>query len=49
MVLYAGSIALGDVTIGDDCVIGANSIVMNDFPGNSMLVGTSVKIIASLK
>lgn len=47
--MYAGSMVLGNVSIGDNSIIGANSIVMNSFPANSILVGTPAKNIASLK
>ena len=44
--MYAGSMVLGDVTIGDNCIIGANSVVLNNFPANSVLVGTPARNIA---
>ncbi len=33
------------VTIGDNVIIGANSIVMKDIPGNSVVVGNPARII----
>ncbi len=33
------------VTIGDNVIIGANSIVMSDVPSNSIAVGTPAKVI----
>ena len=49
VVMYAGSMVLGNVSIGDNSIIGANSIVMNSFPANSILVGTPAKNLANLK
>ena len=39
---------LGGVTIGDDVVIGACSLVMTDIPSNSIAVGVPAKVIKSL-
>lgn len=41
--IYAGSIVLGNIVIGDNCIIGANSLVMNSFPEGSIIVGTPAK------
>lgn len=46
VIMYAGSMVLGDVKIGDNTIIGANSIVISDFPANSILVGTPARNIA---
>lgn len=43
--IYAGSMILGDITIGDNSIIGANSVVMESCPANSILVGSPAKII----
>ena len=43
--MYAGSMILGDVTIGDNSIIGANSVVIKSCPPDSILVGTPAKII----
>lgn len=45
VIMYAGSMILGNVTIGDGCIIGANSVVMHSCPANSILVGNPAKII----
>lgn len=39
VVLGAGAKLLGDITIGDDCFIGANSVVLDDVPAGSVAVG----------
>jgi hypothetical protein len=39
---------LKGVTIGDNCFIGANSVVTKDIPANSIAVGQPAKVIMSL-
>lgn len=39
---------LSGVTIGDNCVIGANSVVTKDIPPNSIAVGSPAKVIKSI-
>ena len=36
---FSGAVVLGDVTIGDDCVIGARAVVVENLPSGSMAVG----------
>ena len=38
---------LGPITIGDNVVIGANSVVVKDIPSGSLVVGVPAKIIKS--
>lgn len=40
---------LSNVSIGDDVVIGAGSIVTKDIPSNSIAVGAPAKVIKALK
>lgn len=40
---------LKGVTIGDNCFIGAGSIVTHDIPANSIAVGTPCKVVMSLE
>ena len=40
---------LPGVTIGDNCVIGAGSVVTKDIPGGSVAVGNPCKIIKTIK
>ena len=47
--LCTGVIVLPGVTIGDNCVIGAGSVVTKDIPPNSLAVGNPCKVIRSLK
>lgn len=40
---------LGGVTIGDNVIIGAGSIITHDIPSNSMAVGAPAKVIRQLQ
>lgn len=42
-------IVLKGVTIGDNCFIGANSVVSHNIPANSIAVGSPAKVIMSLE
>lgn len=48
--IYIGTnvIVLRGVTIGDNCVIGAGSVVTHDIPANSVAVGTPCRVVCSL-
>jgi len=46
-VVSTGARLLGPVTIGQNCVIGANSVVISDIPDNSLVVGLPAKVIKS--
>lgn len=46
IVVGTGAKILGPVTIGDNVRIGANSVVVNDIPPNSVVVGVPGKIIS---
>jgi serine O-acetyltransferase len=41
----AGAKILGAITIGDDVAIGANAVVVENVPGNSVAVGVPARII----
>ena len=41
VVLGAGCTVLGDVAIGDDCTVGAGSIVTKEVPPGSTVVGVN--------
>lgn len=45
--IYPGSIIIGGVNIGNDVVIGANSVVLSDVPSGCTVVGTPAKIISN--
>lgn len=40
-----GAKILGDIVIGDNCIIGANSVVISDIPSNSVVVGVPGRVI----
>lgn len=40
----AGAVIIGGVTIGNDCVIGANAVVNKDVPANHIAVGVPAKL-----
>jgi serine O-acetyltransferase len=46
-VIFAGAKIIGDVTVGDNCVIGANAVVTKDVPDNHTAVGIPARIIAN--
>ncbi|MFZ2062494.1 MAG: serine O-acetyltransferase [Candidatus Binatus sp.] len=41
----AGAKILGSITIGDDTAIGANAVVLDDVPPNSIAIGIPARII----
>lgn len=43
-----GAKVLGKVTIGDNCFIGANAVVLKDMPANSLVGGVPAKVIKEL-
>jgi serine O-acetyltransferase len=44
--LSAGAVIVGDITIGRESVVGANSVVTCSMPPNSLAVGIPAKILA---
>ena len=38
-VIYSGAVIVGDVQIGDGAVIGANSVVLDDVPEDTIVAG----------
>ena len=45
VVIYPNSIIIGDIEIGDNSIIGAGSLVLNDVPSNSIVAGSPARII----
>lgn len=46
--IYAGAVVIGNITIGDGAVIGANAVVTKDVPPNVVVAGVPAKIIKHL-
>ena len=47
--IYAGAIIVGDVEVGDNCIIGASTVLCTSVPANCVVVGNPGKIISSVK
>lgn len=45
VVVGSGAKVLGNITIGDNCQIGSNSVVVKDVPDNSTAVGIPARVI----
>ncbi len=43
----AGAKIIGDINIGDECVIGVNSVVMQSVPDRSVVAGIPARVIKS--
>ena len=43
--IFAGSIIVGGITIGNNAVIGAGTVVLKDVPENATVVGNPARII----
>jgi serine O-acetyltransferase len=46
VLIGSGAKVLGDIHIGNDCRIGANSVVLTSMPANSLAVGVPANIIS---
>lgn len=46
VVICTGAKIIGNVTIGDSCVIGANAVVVKDLPKGSIAAGIPAKILS---
>lgn len=49
MEIKAGAKVIGDITVGDDVIIGANAVVVKDVPSHSIVVGVPAKVIKTRK
>ena len=45
VIIYPNSIIVGNIKIGNNCIIGAGSVVLSDIPDNSIVAGNPAKII----
>lgn len=47
--IFAGAVLIGGITVGRNCVIGANSVLMTDVKDGSIAVGSPARIISTSK
>jgi serine O-acetyltransferase len=43
VIFYANSVVFGNITIGNNCVVGAGSVVCKSFPDNSVIIGNPAR------
>lgn len=48
VIVGSGAKLLGNITIGNNCKIGANSVVVHDIPHNSVAVGVPAKVVKKI-
>lgn len=46
--IAAGSRILGNIVVGDNVIIGANSVVVTDIPSNSVVAGAPARVVRSI-
>lgn len=44
----AGTVILGNTTLGDSCTVGPNSVVKGDYPDNTVLIGNPARASARI-
>lgn len=47
VVICCGARILGDVYVGNDCIIGANAVVTHNIPDGCIAVGIPAKVIST--
>ncbi len=45
--ICTGAIVIGDITIGDNAIVGAGAIVTHDVPANAIVAGNPAKVIGT--
>ncbi len=45
--IYANAVLIGPIHIGDNVIVGANSVVTQDVPANTTVVGTPARVVKS--
>lgn len=48
VIIFAGAKLIGDISVGDNVIIGANSVVNKDIPSFSVVAGVPARIIKTL-
>ncbi|MCH4168365.1 MAG: hypothetical protein LKF42_03845 [Streptococcaceae bacterium] len=46
--IYSNAVVIGGITIGENSVIGANSVVTKNVPPNTLVAGTPAKILKNI-
>ena len=49
VMIGAGAVILGNITIGKNSIVGANSVVTHNVPPNSVVAGVPAKVIKTLE
>lgn len=44
-IIYSGAVILGNVKVGNNCIIGANAVVTKDVPDNSIAIGVPAILV----
>ena len=47
VIIFPGSVVVGNIIIGDNSVIGANSLIIDDVPANSVMGGVPAKVLSN--
>ncbi len=48
VIIGAGAKLIGNITIGDDCAVGANAVVTKNMPAGTVAVGVNARLINSI-
>ena len=48
VIIYAGAKIVGDVHIGNNVIIGANSVVVDSVPDNTIVAGIPARVIKTI-
>jgi serine O-acetyltransferase len=48
VILGAGAKLIGNITIGDDCRVGANAVVTKSMPSGTVAVGVNAKLVRNV-
>jgi serine O-acetyltransferase len=43
--LFAGAVILGEITLGRNCIVGANSVLLQSVPDNATAIGAPARIL----